>query len=74
MGTPSVQLWIPPRLQGPPMVEGVLAQVLVNCEGTFQGAARPIFLVRSAREIVTRSSLSAELFQRLGYVGRVPST
>ena len=70
IGTPSVQLWIPPRLQGPPMVEGIFAQVLVNCEGTFQGSCKADLPGPLGQEIVTRSWLLAELFQRLGYVGR----
>jgi hypothetical protein len=70
IGTPSVQLWIPPRLQGPPMVEGIFAQVLVNCEGSFQGSCKADLPGPLRQEIVTRSWLLAELFQRLGYVGR----
>ncbi|MGA7495797.1 MAG: hypothetical protein WBX00_03635 [Isosphaeraceae bacterium] len=70
IGTPSVQLWIPPRLQGPPMVEGIFAQVLVNCEGSFQGSCKADLPGPLGQEIVTRSWLLAELFQRLGYVGR----
>ncbi|MGA8346842.1 MAG: hypothetical protein WB773_03390 [Isosphaeraceae bacterium] len=70
IGTPSVQLWIPPRLQGPPMVEGIFAQVLVNCEGTFQGSCKADLPGPLGQEVVTRSWLLAELFQRLGYVGR----
>ena len=70
IGTPSVQLWIPPRLQGPPMVEGIFAQALANCVGTFQGSSKSDLPGSLSQEIVNSSWQLAELFQRLGYVGR----
>jgi hypothetical protein len=68
--TPSVQLWIPPRLQGPPRVEGIFAQALANSKGTFQGSCKSELPGPMSQELATRSWLLAELFQRLGYIGR----
>ena len=52
------------------MVEGLFEQILVGCEGIFQGCTKANLPESLAREMATRSWLLAALFQRLGYVGR----
>jgi len=68
--SPSLQLWVPPELDGPPVVEGIYEQQLSGDEGTYVGN-RPADLPDDVtQELVDRSWLLARLFQRLGYVGR----
>jgi hypothetical protein len=70
LSSPSVQLWIPPDRDGPPMIEGVFEQVIEGDEGVFVGAV-PATLPRAiTQQIGDYSWLLARLFQRLGYVGR----
>lgn len=67
---PSAQIWIPPPGDGPPVVEGVFAQMIGGEEGYFLGS-RPADLPEPIeREMVERSWLLTYLFQRLGYIGR----
>lgn len=67
---PSAQLWVPPAIEGPAVVEGVFEQLLEGPEGLFAGS-RPATLPGDlVQEIVDRSWLMGYLFQRLGYIGR----
>ena len=68
--SPSSQLWIPPDADGPPVVEGIFAQLLDQEIGMFVGAAEANLPPDRVREITTCSWLLARLFQKLGYVGR----
>jgi hypothetical protein len=68
--TPSVQVWIPPTAQGPPVVEGVFEQILEGPQGFFVGN-RPASLPDQIMvELGDRAWLVGRLFQLLGYVGR----
>ena len=68
--SPSVQLWIPPQLDQPPVVEGVFVQSTTGSVGKFVGTQPARFPHAVAQEIVDRSWLLARLFQLVGYVGR----
>jgi hypothetical protein len=68
--SPSAQLWIPPRDDGPPVIEGVFEQLLRGAEAEFFGsraADLPAHVLAQIGEAVAGLGL---LFQRLGYVGR----
>ena len=68
--SPSVQLWVPPRGEGLPVVEGVFSQVLKGARGTFVGAA-PTWLPDGWQQRLAEESVRlAFLFQELGYYGR----
>jgi hypothetical protein len=68
--SPSAQLWIPPQRDGAPIVEGIFQQVTEGIEGAFTGAVPAQLPAAIEQQIVDRCWLLAELFQRLGYVGR----
>lgn len=69
-GSPSAQLWIPPRSQGPPVLEGVFMQVIAPLNGGFTGF-HPVELPPDKLEQITRRSLQIALvYQWLGYIGR----
>lgn len=70
LSSPSAQLWLPPRADGPPVVEGVYNQLLEGPQGLFVGSSPARLPPRLTQEIVDRSWLLALLFQHLGYVGR----
>ena len=70
LGTPSSQLWIPPRAEGPPVVEGIYLQMVEGPQGMFVGSQPHDFPSPLERLIVNRSWLLASLFQQFGYVGR----
>lgn len=68
--SPSVQLWIPPPAEGPPIVEGIFRQLLAGPRQAFRGAIpsavpEPLHS-RLAREAV----LVGIMLAQLGYVGR----
>jgi hypothetical protein len=68
--SPSVQLWVPPKDDGLPVVEGVFSQVLKGARCTFVGAA-PTWLPEHWQQRLAGESVRlALLFQELGYVGR----
>src|SRR6185369_15296038 len=66
--SPSVQLWIPTRADGLPIVEGIFKQFLDRETGVFAGAVEADLPGDLLAEIATRSWLLARLFQKLGYV------
>lgn len=70
VGSPSVQIWIPNRDDGLPVVEGIFHQVIEGSRGTFVGAQPadlPAVWVRRLAEEATRLAI---LLQNLGYYGR----
>jgi hypothetical protein len=70
LSAPSAQLWIPPELEGPPVVEGIFEQEFSSRQGMFAGARPATFPAQLNQEIANRCWLLALLFQRLGYIGR----
>jgi hypothetical protein len=68
--SPSVQLWVPQRGDGLPVVEGVFSQVLKGARGTFVGAAPTWLPARWQERLADEAVRLALLFQELGYFGR----
>ena len=65
-----MQLWIPPRAEGPAIVEGAFVQTIYGDGGSF-GGSRPASLPSDLEQQLTDHCwLLADVFQRLGYVGR----
>jgi hypothetical protein len=68
--SPSAQLWIPPKEEGRPIVEGIFAQDVEGLMGVFVGSAPAMLPSDITQEITTRCWLLGRLFQQLGYIGR----
>jgi Pre ATP-grasp domain len=68
--SPSVQLWVPPKGDGLPVVEGVFSQVLKGARGTFVGAAPTWLPAQWQQRLAAEAVRLALLFQELGYIGR----
>ena len=66
--SPSVQLWIPHRATGTPIVEGIFEQIVE--EGHFVGAMPTALPLASRQRIAQEAAHIACLFQELGYFGR----
>jgi hypothetical protein len=68
--SPSVQLWIPPAEDGPPIVEGIFEQRTTGVAGTFIGAI-PASLPRHVEaRIAGEAVILGTYFQELRYFGR----
>jgi len=68
--SPSTQLWIPPREQGPPRLDGIYEQLLKGEERVFVGS-RPSGLPPAVNWMMARAALQiGAAFQAMGYVGR----
>lgn len=70
IASPSVQLWIPLRGDGPPIVEGVFEQRVNEATGEFEGVTTTSLPDGLQDEIATGAGALATLFQELGYFGR----
>ncbi|HET9772460.1 MAG TPA: hypothetical protein VFS16_16315 [Acidimicrobiia bacterium] len=68
--SPSVQLWVPQRGDGLPVVEGVFSQVLKGARGSFVGAAPTRLPPEWQERLAGEAVRLALLFQELGYFGR----
>ena len=68
VASPSVQLWIPHRATGAPIVEGVFEQIVE--EGHFVGASSSTLPAAVRQRIAEEAVYIACLFQELGYFGR----
>ena len=68
--SPSVQLWVPQKGDGLPVVEGVFSQVLKGARGAFVGAAPSWLPADWQQRLADEAVRLALLFQELGYVGR----
>ncbi len=68
--SPSTQLWVPPRGDGPPVVEGVYEQLLDGPEKIFLGS-RPSTLPDRVNDTIAQASLQVcTALQHMGYAGR----
>jgi len=68
--SPSVQIWIPDAIDGPPLVENIFEQLLHGERATFTGAVLAD-LPPAVEAALTFGALQlATLFQQLGYYGR----
>jgi hypothetical protein len=70
LAAPSAQLWLPPRADGPPIVEGLFMQSIEGERGTFSGTEPAELDTALSNDMARWSWLLGALFQRLGYVGR----
>jgi hypothetical protein len=70
LDSPSVQLWVPDPVDGPPVVEGVFSQVVAGVAGTFVGAAPCELSPAWQRRLADEALRLAYLLQRLGFYGR----
>jgi len=70
LGSPSAQLWIPPRNAGEPVVEALFEQVFKGATGEFVGSEPADLPANLTQDIVNRVWLLAKVLQTLGYVGR----
>jgi hypothetical protein len=70
LASPSVQVWIPDRTEGPPVVEGIFDQMVVGPARVFSGAAPSDLPTPWRRRLAQESARLACLFQDLGYFGR----
>jgi hypothetical protein len=68
--SPSTQLWIPPRGQGPVRLDGVYEQILVGETQVFLGSRPSRLSPALNRRIGAAACLVASALQRFGYTGR----
>mgnify|MGYP000704705964 CR=1 FL=1 len=68
--SPSSQLWIPPKGQGQPRLDGLYEQLLEGEEGVFQGSLPSRLSQDVHQQMAFASLMIAEVYQALGYVGR----
>ncbi len=70
VATPSVQIWIPDRRDGPPILEGMFEQIVAGVGGEFVGSV-PVSLPQRCTDVIMAEALQlATLFQHMGYFGR----
>jgi hypothetical protein len=70
LANPSIQVWVPDRRAGLPILEGLFEQIIAGPEGEFVGSV-PADLPRRWTETVMEEAMRlAILFQKLGYFGR----
>jgi hypothetical protein len=70
LSSPSVQIWIPHRKVGAPVVEGAFEQVVEGEKGEFVGATRAHLPALWRRRLADEAVCLAALLQELGYFGR----
>lgn len=68
--TPSVQLWIPAKEKGLPVVEGVFDQIVEGPVGEFVGVIPSTLPETWCRRLAGEAVRLGCLFQELGYFGR----
>jgi hypothetical protein len=68
--SPSAQLWIPAKEEGPPVIEGVFDQIVRGRIARFGGAVPSQLPVSSKERIASEALRLGTLFQKLGYFGR----
>ncbi len=70
LASPSVQIWIPARTEGPPVIEGVFQQTVEGRQGMFIGAAPAELPQRWMARLSNEAMRIALLLQAVGYYGR----
>ncbi len=70
ISTPSVQIWIPSKDEGLPVVEGLFAQIVMGEAGEFVGATKARMSSEWCDRLAYQATCLAILFQELGYFGR----
>lgn len=66
----SIQTWIPPLSEGPPIIEGLFEQIIKGETGQFHGSRELHAPPALGSQIVDQTYLLTIVFQHLGYVGR----
>lgn len=69
--SPSAQLWIPLKEDGPPVLEGVFVQALEGGTGAFIGARRAMLPTPIMDRLVNEAQRLGLFFQDIGYFGRL---
>lgn len=70
LANPSVQIWIPPDDDGPPIIEGLFDQHIEGTQARFVGASLSCLPAEWQQRIAGEAARLAFLFQQLGYFGR----
>lgn len=70
LASPSVQIWVPQRAEGPPVVEGIFDQIIAGPARVFNGAMPSDLPADWQRRLAQEAARLACLFQKLGYFGR----
>ncbi len=70
LASQSAQLWIPPRAEGGPVLEGFFEQFVSAETGEFTGCAPTNLIEELAANVERRCLMLGAIFQDLGYVGR----
>lgn len=69
--SPSVQIWVPHKEDGPPIIEGLFLQHVIGQEGAFIGAVRADLDLNVVQTLACQAKQIATLLQKLGYFGRL---
>lgn len=69
--SPSIQVWVPNKGQGSPVIEGIFEQIVEGEKGKFVGSTASHLPDAVRQRLIAESSQLARLFQRLGYYGRM---
>lgn len=67
--SPSVQLWIPQKSDGPPQVKGIFEQRVRGAAGAFVGAGRSTLPVPLLDRLSAEAGRITGVLQQLGYFG-----
>jgi hypothetical protein len=67
--SPSVQVWVPQKDEGSPIVQGIFSQVVAGQAGEFVGAVPCNLPADFRRRMAREAVILATLFQELGYFG-----
>ncbi len=70
IASPSVQIWVPRRGAGIPIVEGIFDQTIVGKTAAFGGAEASALPREWQQRLADEAARLACLFQELGYFGR----
>lgn len=70
ISSPSVQLWVPPRIDGPAVAQAVFEQTVLGENATFVGAVR-CALPQTLQDRLSQQAVAiAGVLQALGYYGK----
>jgi len=67
--SPSVQLWIPPIAEGPPIAKAIFEQHVHGLEAAFVGAVRSTLSDALQNKLIDEATSIATVLQQIGYFG-----
>ncbi len=67
--SPSVQMWLPKKDEGPPVVKGVFEQQIRGREGMFSGAVPATLAPEIEARLRQEALIIADVLTRIGYFG-----